>query len=287
MPLADPFQLANISQTTQPPLAVVIVGLFTGSRRKSHHATTSTRESHFGLSNVLLCYNQFVPRSLLAFALAVCVTPRIFAQCPSVGVGSETEVRTLQGRLIFHDEIQEWFELKLDQPQCGEASIELLEQDSNSLAILRGCRVQSHGPLIFSARGNIRQIVKRIALVGKCVRQAPFPDFSTVKPDSAIREYRVEMHVNGGHPIHFSVSQAGKALRPWQAYASYLLTGGYLLYGLCADGFIVDKVFGTPQANPAHYPGAQVPGDMAGFDLDGAARLGKKDLDVGFTCVRP
>ncbi len=200
---------------------------------------------------------------------------------------TETEVRTLQGRLIFHDGIQAWFELKLDQPQCGEASIELFEQDSNSLAILRGCRVQSHGALIFSARGNIRQIVERIESVGKCVRRAPFPDFSGVKPDESVHEYRVEMHVDGSRPIVFTVSQAGRSLRPWQVYASYLLTGGYLLYGLCADGFVVDKVFGTPQANPAHYPGAQVPGDMAGFDLDGAARLGKKDLDVGFTCVRP
>ncbi|MDP8988578.1 MAG: hypothetical protein M3N41_00665, partial [Acidobacteriota bacterium] len=179
------------------------------------------------------------------------------------------------------------FELKLDQPQCGEVFIELFEQGSNSLAILRGCRVKSQGALIISARGNIRQIVEQIEAVDRCVHKAPFPDFSNVKPDSAIREYRVEMHLNGSHPIHFRVSQAGIALRPWQAYASYLLTGGgFLLYGSCADGFVVDKVFGTPQANPAHSPGARVPGDMAAFDLDGAARLGKKDLDVGFTCVR-
>jgi hypothetical protein len=228
-----------------------------------------------------------VRRSFLAIVLAFSATPPLFAQCPSEGVGTETEVRTLQGRLIFHDEIQEWFELKLDQPQCGEGSIELFEQDSNSLVILRGCRIKSQGALIFSARGNIRQIVKHIEPVGQCVHKAPFPDFSNIKPDRAIREYRVEMHVNGSNPVRFHVSEAGKALRPWQAYASYLLTGGYLLYGLCADGFMVDKVFGTPQANPAHYPGAQVPGDMAGFDLDGAARLGKRDLDVGFTCVRP
>src|SRR5258708_32088422 len=98
---------------------------------------------------------------------------------------------------FFHDGIEEWFELKLDQPQCGEVSIELFEQDSNSLAILRGCRIKSQGALIFSARGNIRQIVEQIEAVGRCVYKAPFPDFSNVKPDSAIREYRVEMHLNG------------------------------------------------------------------------------------------
>ncbi len=181
-------------------------------------ATTPTRGSDFGLSDVLLCYNQFVRRSLLPFALAVCVTPRMFAQCPSMG--TETEVRALKGRLIFHDGIQAWFELKLDQPQCGEASIELFDQDSNSLAVLRGCRVQSHGALIFSARGNIRQIVERIESVGKCVRRAPFPDFSGVKPDNSVHEYLVEMHVNGRRPIVFTVSEAGHSLGPWQVYAS-------------------------------------------------------------------
>jgi hypothetical protein len=232
-----------------------------------------------------MCYKQSVSGYLFAIVLAVSANPSLFAQCPSVG--TETEVRTLQGRLIFHDRIQQWFELKLDQPQCGEASIELFEQDSNSLAILRGCRIKSQGALIFSARGNIRQIVEQIAPVGRCVHKAPFRDFSNVKPDRAIREYRVEMHVNGSQPIHFRVSQAGKALRPWQAYASYLLTGGFLLYGLCADGFVVDKVFGTPEANPAHFEESRSPTDMAMFDLDRAAGLGRKYADLGFTCVRP
>jgi len=222
---------------------------------------------------------------LFVIVLALSATPPLFAQCPSGGI--ETEVRTLQGRLIFYDGIEGRFELKLDQPQCGEASIELFEQDSNSLAVLRGCRVKSHGALIFSARGNIRQIVEQIEAVGRCVHKSPFADFSNVKPDSAIREYRVEMHVNGSHPIHVGVSQAGKALRPWQAYASYFLTGGFLLYGSCADGFDVDKVFGTPEANPAHFEEARGATDMAVFDLDRAAGLGRNDQDLGFTCVRP
>jgi hypothetical protein len=233
---------------------------------------------------VFLCYKQSVSY-LFAIILALSATPSLFAQCPSVD--TETKVRTLQGRLIFHDGIQAWFELKLDQPQCGEGSIELFEQDSNSLAILRGCRIRSQGALIFSARGNIRQIVEQIEAVGRCVHKTPLPDFSNAKPDSAIREYRVEMYLNGSLPIHFRVSQAGKDLRPWQAYANYLLTGGFLLYGSCADGFIVDKVFGASEANPAHAEEARSPTDMAMFDLDRAARLGRKDPDLGFTCVRP
>jgi hypothetical protein len=233
---------------------------------------------------VFLCYKQSVSCYSFAIVVALSTVPSLFAQCPSVG--TETEVRTLQGRLIFHDGIQEWFELKLDKPQCGEGSIELFEQNSNSLAILRGCRIKSQGALIFSARGNIRQIVEQIEAVGRCAHKPPFPDFSNIKPDSAIREYRVEMHVDGSNPIQFRVSQAGKALRPWQAYASYLLTGGFLLYGSCADGFFVDKVFGTPEARPAHSEEARSPTDQAIFDLDRAAGLGRKDPDLGFTCVR-
>ncbi len=87
------------------------------------------------------------------------------------------------------------------------------------------------------------------------------------------------MHLNGSHPIHFRVSQTDKALRPWQAYASYLLTGGFLLYGSCADGFVVDKVFGTPEANPAHFEEARSPTDMAMFDLD--SRVGQEGPRFG------
>ncbi len=193
----------------------------------------------------------------------------------------------MQGRLIFHDEIREWFELKMDQPQCGERSIELFEQNSNPLAILRGCRVKSQGTLIIVASGNIRKIVEQIEAVDRCVHKAPFPDFSNIKPDRAIREYRVEMQVNSSNPIRFRVSEAGKALLPWQAYASSFLTGGFLLYGSCADGFVVDKVFGTPEAKPAHLEEARGPTDMAMFDLETAAELGKKNPNLGFTCVRP
>ena len=90
------------------------------------------------------------------------------------------------------------------------------------------------------------------------------------------------MHVNyepGDHPIIFRVSSAGKELQPWQAYASYSLTGGYVLYGYCADGFVVDKVFGTPQAKPTLI-------DTALFDPESAAVSGKTDLHLGYTCVR-
>jgi hypothetical protein len=105
-----------------------------------------------------------------------------------------------------------------------------------------------------------------------------------VEPDKAIREYRVDMRVDygRGRPILFRVTSAGKELRPWRAYASYLLTGGRILYGQCARGFTVENAFGTPEARPSHYEDDPV----ATFDPESAAVAGKTKLDLGYTCVR-
>lgn len=60
-----------------------------------------------------MCYKQSVAGYRFAIALALFAASSLFAQCPSVS--RDTEVRTLQGRLIFHDALESWFELKLDQ----------------------------------------------------------------------------------------------------------------------------------------------------------------------------
>ena len=210
------------------------------------------------------------------------------------GAPVASEVLTLEGRLIFHNAIRKWFELRLDQPQCEQTSIELVrgDRDWTPLEVLRGCRVRSTGAVDISGTGYYSlatyQFVDQIEPVGACVRRSPFPDYSKVKPDKSIRAYRVDMHVNygGGDPIIFRVSSAGKALRPWQAYASYSLTGGYVLYGYCGKGFVVDEVFGTPEAKPSHFDVPRTSDDMAAFDPESAAVAGKKDLHLGYTCLR-
>jgi len=130
------------------------------------------------------------------------------------------------------------------------------------------------------------QDVRVIEPLGDCERQSPFPDYSKAKPDKAIRAYRVDMHVNhepGDHPVVFRVTSAGRELRPWQAYARYWLTGGLVLYGLCGDGFVVDQVFGTPEAHPDHFEVPRSSGDMAAFDPESAAVAGKTDLQLGYS----
>ncbi len=228
---------------------------------------------------------------VLAFVTFADVTMR-GQQCPEdsrTGPSIPSEVRKLEGTLVFHDGIRQWFELKLDSPQCGQDSIQLIRaslDDWRPLEVLRGCRVKSTGTIDTSGTGYFslptNQDVTEIEPLGSCETHLPLPDYSDAKPDPAVRRYRVNMHVNyepGDHPIIFHVSSAGKELRPWQAYASYSLTGGYVLYGYCAYGFVVDKVFGTPQAKPTVI-------DTATFDPESAAVAGKTNLHLGYTCVR-
>ena len=97
------------------------------------------------------------------------------------------------------------------------------------------------------------------------------------------------MHIDyrsGDHPIVFHVSSLGKQLKPWQAYASYDLTGSYALYGHCGIGFVVNTVFGTPQASPTHFDEARTADDAAAFDPESAAAAGIRRLYLGYTCRR-
>ncbi len=239
---------------------------------------------------------------LLALAFASCTpAPALAQHCPQsdpTGPSVASEVRTVEGKLIFHDGIRKWFELKLDQPQCGETSVELVPdpaktEDWTPMEVLRGCRVRSNGRIDIPSTGyyslDLYQSVNRIEPVGVCAKQLPFADYSKVKPAKSVREYRVDMSMNygpGDHPIMFRVTSAGKDLQPWQAYARYTLTGGFVLYGYCGDGFVVDRVFGTPQAKPSHFDESRTASDAAAFDPESAAAAGKKDLRLGYTCIR-
>jgi hypothetical protein len=236
-----------------------------------------------------------------AFALVSFIgTDEVFGQeCPRVdatGPNIPSEVQTLQGKLIYHNGIRRWFELKLNRPQCGEKSIQLLKTNDNDAHVLeriRGCWIKAKGSIDFSPTGyyssNIFMNAESVEPVGNCLQQAAFPDYSGAKPDATVNAYKVQMsfiYSFGDHPIVFHVSSGGRKLQPWEAYASYQLTGGYVLYGRCGEGFVVDKVFGTPEAKPTHFDDPRTPEDMAEYDPEGAAQSGKIHLHLGYTCVR-
>lgn len=215
--------------------------------------------------------------------------------CPKSSSNGPDAAQTLQGQLIYHDGLRKWFELKLDKARCGQQSIQLVATGNGyvSLETLRGCRVESDGLVGDSPTGyyslDLNQAVTTIKPIGKCEKQKPFPDFSGLKPSSSVRKYKVVMQVDyeeGDHPVVFRITSEGRELDPWQAYASYILTGGFVLYGQCAKGFVVDKVFGTPEASPQHFTEAREASDMAEFDPESAAAAGQKNMRLGYTCVR-
>ena len=240
-----------------------------------------------------------IAATALAFGLFAGRASGAFGQeCPSAsatGPNIQSEVRTLEGQLVFHDGIRQWFELKLDRPDCGQSSVQLvtIEGGSKALEILRECRVRSSGAIDFSTTGyyslDTFQTVQKVEPIGTCRVQPPFDDTSGAKPDPRVDRYTVNMQVDyrpGDHPIVFQVRGAEGALRPWQAYASYRLTGGFALYGLCGEGFVVDAVFGTQAAKPGHFGDPRTPDDWATFDPETAAASGTWDLQLGYTCIR-
>lgn len=233
-------------------------------------------------------------RSLLACVLLASAALSAAGQtCPKSTTGSPSQVRELEGQVLYHDGLRQWFELKLDKPQCGQTSIQIAAtQGPTPIETLRDCRVSSRGYLDYAHTGyfsrEMYQDAQAIEPIGKCERKPPFPDYSNAKPSKSVRAYRVDMIINyrpGDHPVTFRVTSAGKPLQPWQAYASYYLTGGFALRGHCSQGFVVDKVFGTPEARPGHFD-PDSPDDVASFEPEYAAEAGKWDLQLTYTCVR-
>jgi hypothetical protein len=135
---------------------------------------------------------------------------------------------------------------------------------------------------------DVFQDVLEIGTIADCTPKPPFPDYSRAKPNKAIRKYRVEMDISddADRTFVFHVSSDGKGLTPWQAYASYQLTGGFVLYGNCGEGFAVDRVFGTPEARPSHFTESREPSDSAMFFPEYSREGSVHPLHLGYTCVR-
>jgi hypothetical protein len=249
-------------------------------------------------------------RATVAMLLMSCCALGLAQQQKSQSTAKEPEFQTLSGQLVYHDGIHKWFELKLDREQSGQSSIQLVYagQTWKQMQDLRGCRVRSRGLIFLSPTGpssgyyplEYTQSVQHIESVGPCTLKPPTQVVTGAKPDKNVQDYRVDMRVNyspGDHPVVFRVTSAGMELRPWQAYANYELQPwtsyashrlplGSALYGTCGEGFVIDKVFGTPQASPSHLTASRDSLDMAMFNSEGAVSSGNTDLRLGYTCVR-
>jgi len=207
--------------------------------------------------------------ALIAVFLSLATTAVLAQPCPKEnpnGPSFESESRTLTGKVVFHDEIRQWFGLQLVTPICGLQEIQLLqgggafevdESNAQEIETYRGCKVTVQGPLGIPGTGyysaNLYQNVDKITPSPGCILKPPFPDYSKARPSPSIHSYRVYMRIDyatrGGH-IVIAAQSGNKPLTPWQTYARYTLTGGYVFYAYCADGFEITHFTGTPAAKP-------------------------------------
>ncbi len=115
------------------------------------------------------------------------------------------------------------------------------------------------------------------------------PDYSKLKPDPSIGSYRVDMKIDyspHGGSVIATIRSGSRTVTPWQAYANYDLTGGYVFYGHCPEGYVITTVSGTPQGNPSHSDEPGTPDDMATFDPESAAQKHVLHQRLSFTCRR-
>jgi len=233
-------------------------------------------------------------------AALVCILVSIGSQaqeCPKDnpnGPPVDSVSQRLTGKVVYHDEIRQWFELVLDTPTCGQSSVQLLqgggafevdEGNAHAVEVFRGCRVTVDGPLGIPGTGyysaDMYQNADKIYPDNDCEKQPPLPDYSKATPDNSVRTYRVQMKLDysarGGH-IFVSAHSGNRKLAPWQAYASYWLTGGYAFYGYCAKGYDMSRLRGTPEAKP------WVVDNYAAMDPESAAANHIRWIRMQFTC---
>jgi hypothetical protein len=202
--------------------------------------------------------------------------------------------RTLSGTIVYHNALRQWIGLRLDASTCGQSEIELIpdfsgddqrnEDQRKHLETLRGCRATVTGTLDLAPTGyystDIFQSVDKAVPDPSCIPQPPVPDFSSAKPNPAIHRYQAKLTVSslGEGSIRGEARSNGRLLTPWQAYVHQFLTGGFVLYGSCADGFQISHVSGSPAANVSQidYQAAM------GADLE----KGVQSATMTFTCTR-
>jgi hypothetical protein len=244
----------------------------------------------------------FLPMKRAVFVAFLCLFAMRFAgaqSCPEEnpnGPSKESASRTLTGKVVYHNEIRQWFGLQLDKPVCGLTEIQLLqgggafevdESNAHLIETYRGCSVTVQGALGIPGTGyysaELYQNVDKIDPALDCVRQPAFPDYSKAKPDPSVHNYRVSMHLDysarGGH-IVFTARSRNRLLIPWQAYANYWFTGGYVLYAYCTDGFEIGSFKGTPEAKP------WLPDNSIAMDPESAAEKHITQLRLDYTCHR-
>jgi len=198
------------------------------------------------------------------------------------GPAEASVASTLHGTILRHDELREWFGLKLEQPVCGQDEIQLVFSDIKAqrrAETFRECAVSASGKLFdvptgyYSAEIAISDPI--LEPDSTCHPFAVKPDLTTIPIPTDLKSFHASITVDYRGKGHIKVSVwrgANKeALQPWQAFVYYLLTGGQdVLWFSCHDGFSIRGVTQTPKSRDGFVGDAGAPGtvlqDMRGVN---------------------
>lgn len=233
----------------------------------------------------------FVLLVTLASSAAAQTCPRDDPNGPPV----PSNARTLEGQLVWHDDLRGWFGLKTDADVCGVREVQLIADPGDDfgprwkvieqkMETLRTCRVRTHGILQIPITGYysaaVYQVLTQIGPVGQCTVKAVFPDYSDLTPIPGLQRYTVSMSFDYGHesPLVAHVTAHQQELKPWQAYAHYDLTGGFVFYAYCAKDFAATQFHGTPAAKPWLVDG------YVAMDPESAAAKHVTHIALQYTC---
>lgn len=235
-----------------------------------------------------------------AIFVLVSLSPTVAQDCPKEnpnGPSIASARRTLSGIIVYHDALRQWTGLRPDAPVCDQSEIELIpdfsgsdlrnERERKHLETLRGCRATITGTLGLASTGyystDIFQSVDQAVPEPSCVSQPASPDMSRARPTSTVRRYYARVTVSnvGEGAIHAEARSPRHLLTPWQAYTHYFLSGGFVLWVNCADGFRMSHVTGSAEAKPEQWDVNQ-----ASMDADVGDDKKVKLLGMTFTCTR-
>ena len=215
----------------------------------------------------------------LFWLMLVLGSKNVCAQCSKEDGSGPGVPSTLHGKLTYHDDLRTWHALKPDQNVCAWESIEVVSTklNWNQVHRFRGCGVTITGNLFTPITGyyslGLAMDVDRIQPDNDCKPLPIEPDLSKVLFPKTVKSYVVTIKVdyrNGGHVevMVTPTAQSKIVVKPWQAYASYFLTGARdVIWFDCAKGFEMTKASQTPKNDHEIFP--SVRGDnFTGFDKD-------------------
>jgi hypothetical protein len=187
--------------------------------------------------------------------------------CPS-GSGSlakehAKEVSSLHGKLIHHENLWQWHSLELDKKTCDWESVEVFSGkiDEKQIHRYRDCGVTITGRLFFPNAGFVLGLAIDADKIQPDRDCKPYPveDLSKAPIPKTVRDYIVNIQVDySNNHTDVKIRQSAQSmtlLTPWQAYASYYLTGvGTVIWFDCAKGFDVIKANQIPKGNSEIIP---------------------------------